>query len=271
MPTVESVSLRGAIAEAVLVHQHAQRRDGRVVVQQRLAHAHHDDVPREGVLAATVRVRRVHRVLGHHGRHLAQDLGGLEVALVSGDPRQAERALQRTAGLRRDADRPAVVLGDVDGLDRGPVVEAKQVLARPVLRQRPLGDLGPAHVELLGERLAQRSRQVVHGRDLADAVVVEPAVELAAAESRLAPLRGELDEGVLAHPEEIGAAHHAIIPRHLAALGVRSRPATRQSHMAETNDSPLVLPVLVGAGGAAARVRLGAAPPAPTCAPARPS
>ena len=213
MPDGRERELARCDAEAVLVHQHAQRRDGRVVVEQRLPHAHDDDVPRERVLAAAVRVRGVHRVLHHHGRHLAQDLGGLQVALVPGDPRQAERALQGTAGLRRDADRPAVVLGDVDGLDRRPVVEAEQVLARPVLRERPLGDLGPAHVELLGEGFPQRSRQVVHRRDVVDAVMVEPAVELAAAEGGLAPLRDELDEGVPAHSEQIGAAHGVIIPR----------------------------------------------------------
>ena len=274
MPTVESVSLRGAIAEAVLVHQHAQGRDGRLVVEQRLPHPHHDHVPRKGVLAAAVRVGLGDGVLGHHGRYLAQDLGRLEVALIAGDAGEAERALQRTAGLGRDADRAPVCVGDVHGLDRGAAFQPEQVLARAVLRERPLGDLGPDELEVGLERLAKGLRQVLHRRDLPNAALVEPAVELPAAERGLAPLRGEPQQGVLAHAEQIAAAHPTIIPRaHRrgpCGRGVGSRPRERGDTRWPTLLLRSTCPPCSG------RARLSPStgrrtPPAPTCARARPS
>ena len=52
----------------------------------------------------------------------------LQVALVTRDAGQAERALERTPGLRGDADGAARRLRDVDTLDGGAVGQTEEVL-----------------------------------------------------------------------------------------------------------------------------------------------
>ena len=154
------------------------------------------------------------RVLLHDRRDLAEDLGRREVAPVAGDAGEAERALERAAGLRRDADRPPVVLGQVDGLDRRAVREAEQVLPRAVERERPLRDLRPAQLVALVESGPQALRQVRHRarsrargggrarrRPASRGRRARPASASAAASARAA------------HPEEVRPAHPAMIAR----------------------------------------------------------
>ena len=123
-------------AEAVLVHQHPQRRERRVDVEQRLAHPHHHDVPGEGIVGCRLGCVAATGCSSITQATWPRISPTLQVAPVAADAGQAEGALERTADLRRDADRPPLVLGDVDGLDRRPVLEPEQVLARAVEGQR---------------------------------------------------------------------------------------------------------------------------------------
>ena len=67
--------------------------------------------------------------------HLADDLGGGEVAVEALLRGRAERAVERAAHLRGDAQRAAVFLGDVDHLEGLAVAARQQPLARAVGRR----------------------------------------------------------------------------------------------------------------------------------------
>ena len=180
--------------EAFGVHEHAQGLHGRVVVEQRLAHPHHHDVP---ALLARRRLR-------HDRGHLAQDLVHLEVALVAGDAGQAERALERAAGLGGDADGAPRRLRDVDALDGGAVLQAEEVLDRTVEGLAALGHLGPAQRMLRVDLRARGLRQVRHLVDGADPLAVEPAVELVAAVCGLSQRGRDRRQRLAREPEEVG-------------------------------------------------------------------
>ena len=251
MPTVESVSFLGATREALRVHERAQRDHRAVVVEQRLPHAHHHDVPglsylRGGTCAHRGRRcatppetplarRRAARAaelsdLVHHRRHLAQDLPRLQVALVAADPGQAERALERAAGLGRDADGPAPLLGDVDALDRRPVVQAEEVLDRAVLAVAALDHLGPAQVVGGGQLLANPLGEVRHLRDGAGAAPVEPEVDLLGAIGGLPQPGDDLTQRGAIEAEEVRfgrhGLHETILSRAPSESGPGSGPQT---------------------------------------------
>ena len=118
-------------AVAVVVEHRPERRHERAVVLQRLAHAHHDDVG-DGALARRKTEAAAQREFGMP--ELGDDLGGRQVAaeaLVAG---RAEAAVDGAAGLRRDAQRAALRLGDEDGLDGVAVADVEQPLDRAVER-----------------------------------------------------------------------------------------------------------------------------------------
>ena len=109
MPT--SGSLRAAREHAVEVHH-------------RLAHAHEHEV--------------VDRLDAAEVQHLVEDLRGGQVAAELHRPGGAERAGQRAARLRGDADRAAAVaVAHQHRLDRPPVVGVEQRLHRPVGARAP--------------------------------------------------------------------------------------------------------------------------------------
>ena len=93
--------------EAVGCIEDRQRGVHRRPVEQRLPHAHEDDVGRQ-----------VRRIAKHDLPHLARDLEGGQVSPEAHPAGGAERALERAAGLRGDAKRPAAPGGDQDRLDR---------------------------------------------------------------------------------------------------------------------------------------------------------
>ena len=100
-----------------------KRRHQRRIVLQRLAHAHHHDVGDDALVALQVLAQEV---LGEP--ELGDDLAGGQVAaeaLVAGG---AEAAAHGAAGLRRNAQRAAVVLGNEHGLDRIAVADVEQPL-----------------------------------------------------------------------------------------------------------------------------------------------
>ena len=86
-----------------------ERGHHRVEVQQRLALAHQDDV--------CLRLERC-AILFERNQHLTDDFAGGEVANQAKRSRQAEMAIDGTAGLSRNADRLAILFGHEHGFDR---------------------------------------------------------------------------------------------------------------------------------------------------------
>ena len=127
---------------------------------------------------------------------LADDLAGRQVAVEALLAGRAERAVERAAGLRRDAQRAAVVFRDVDGLDRVAAADVEQPLAcavaRPCCRERPAARRCSASA-------ARRSRnalaEVAHRLDVVREPLVDPARHLARAKRLLAAFGEETPPG----------------------------------------------------------------------------
>ena len=160
-------------------------------IVERLAHAHQHDVGDLAVAigneAAVLGPGRALPVADAVARQqdLADDLLGRQVAHEPLRAGVAERAGERAADLARDAQRAAVGLGDVDGLDLGGALlvaadgQAQQPLAGAVDGHLLGCDLGP------GQRIGARQgrpqvlgdvRHVLEGRGAAN---VDPAPQLA--------------------------------------------------------------------------------------------
>src|SRR3546814_4798482 len=80
----------------------------------------------------------------------------------------AELAGEGAADLAGDAERAAVFLGNVDGLNLLAVGQAQQPLAGAVPGDLGDGDLGPAHRAGLGEVLAEVLGEGGHGGEVGD-------------------------------------------------------------------------------------------------------
>ncbi len=98
-PTVETVMCRAPMPKPCASLRIVRTLSTRRPVQQRLAHAHENDVRR---------VKR--RVEQRELAHLARDLVRLEVAREPHQARRAERAPERAACLRRHAERQSIAL-----------------------------------------------------------------------------------------------------------------------------------------------------------------
>ena len=149
----------GRDGDAAGAHAEAGRRgvgeatygpDDGLVVGERLAHAHEDDVGDATGTAGHLAAR--HRP--GPGDDLLDDLGGRHVALQTAHAGGAERAGHAAAGLAGDADGGAVGVAHQDRLDEGAVEELPERLA------------GGA---LVGLERAQRRHQV--GQQRRDEVV----------------------------------------------------------------------------------------------------
>ena len=120
-PTVEIAVRRWRDAD---VGQPPRGGEHVVEVHQRLAHAHEHEV--------------VDRLDAAEVQDLVEDLRGGQVAAEPHRPGRAERARQRAAGLRGDADRAAAVaVAHQHRLDRAAVVRVEQRLDRAVARRAP--------------------------------------------------------------------------------------------------------------------------------------
>ena len=130
-----------------------------VVVVEGLAHAHHHDVRDACVLLVAQQAGEPQQLLA--------DLLGLEVAPEPHAAGGAERARERAARLRREADGAALAVAHRDGLERVAVVRAQLQLDRAVLGalRGLLAERAQRRVAL--EALAQRPRQ---RRDLVPAL-----------------------------------------------------------------------------------------------------
>ena len=95
------------------------------------------------------------------------------------------------------------VLGNVDALDRGAVVELEQELHGAVRRVLALGDVGPAQREALGEPRAQWLAEIRHPGEAPGAFVVEPGVDLPGPEARLTQFFEEGLESAKLETEEV--------------------------------------------------------------------
>src|SRR5690606_38054782 len=181
--------------EREIVEQELRDRDDVAIVRERLAHAHEDHVrDLEG------------SDLAPRERDLADDLGDRKVTVEALPPGRAERAIERAAGLRGDAERAAVRLGNENGLDRLPRADVEQPLARAVRRalladhprRRELGDLR--------EPLAELQAEIGHRAEIEHAALVDPAHDLARAIRLLTERDEELGELLGRQAEQVQLA-----------------------------------------------------------------
>ena len=103
----------------------------------------------------------------------------VEVALKSHRAGRAEGALQRASGLRRDAERQPIVLGNGDGLDRLAVAQHEEELLRPVAStccRAAIDSRGRSNAER--ELLAERLRQLRHRLEVGRGIEPESADDL---------------------------------------------------------------------------------------------
>ena len=133
-----------------------------VVVVERLAHAHQHDVGDPAAVAPR---------LARRPQQLLEDLAAGEVAAEAHGAGGAERARQRAARLRRDADRAPVAVPHQHRLDREPVQRAEPRLHRLVGRALLLVEDQVGERQLAGESRADGLRQRRHlvpgGREVA--------------------------------------------------------------------------------------------------------
>ena len=155
------------------VVQHPDGLEHRLRVEERLAHAHVDDVV---YLAADF--------LFNSG-DLSRYLSNAEVAHEAREPRRAEGALQRAADLRRNAGGQPVALLHQHGLDGLAVAQPPEELARAVRGPLLARELRESEVELLRELLAQRLRQVRHLLGVVGVLLPNPLAYLPRAVGRL--------------------------------------------------------------------------------------
>ncbi len=163
--------------KALRVIQQPHRAEHRVIIRQRLSHAHEHDI---------AHALRQHRVLNPHDLldDLTRGQAAREAALAGG----AKRAAIGTANLAGNADRRVIGVGNEDAFDGVPVGGAEAILARPIAGPPPLDQFQAARPRQLRQPLSHRPRQVRHL--LKHRAPMQPREELAAAIGRLARGRG---------------------------------------------------------------------------------
>ena len=161
----------GGVAEGAGMDQEPERLNGGLVVGQRLAHAHEDEV---GDARS--------RVEGPaHRRQLADDLSRRQVANEAHGPGEAERAGEAASDLDGEAEGEPVPVGHEDGVDPGAVGQAKDELLAAVPGRDDALDLGNLGESLLRQPRPELLREVRHGLEVIDALLEEPDGQLATA------------------------------------------------------------------------------------------
>src|SRR5579885_1116036 len=150
------------------------RRAHRLVVGERLAHAHEHDVGHG---------RRSRHVPA--GAHLPHDLGRPQVAHEPHARGGTEGAAHAAAGLARDAEREPVAARDEHALDRGGTGQMEEELARAVGRRHDRRWREALEREVRREAGAQRSRQARHVLEAAGAAAMDPGENLSGTVPRL--------------------------------------------------------------------------------------
>ena len=131
-------------ASHLRLKEHLHGAEDVVGIEERLAHAHEDDVV------------DVMPHVGFHGRKVGDDLAGREVTREALLSRGAKAAAQRAADLRGDAGGEVIAVIHQHGFDELAVVEPPQVFARAVLRHLHLRQTRQADVDQLRQLRAQR-------------------------------------------------------------------------------------------------------------------
>ena len=209
-PTVETV-----VRRCVIPTSGSRARGGEhgVHVEARLAHAHEHEV--------------VHRLDAAEVQHLVEDLGRGQVAPEAHRARGAERARQRAAGLRGDADgAAAVAVAHQHGLDRPAVARAEQRLDRAVARVRLVGELPASRTARARSSCARSARGQVGHRRVARRARGRPAPHLPRAEARAGRARRASRRGAPGPWPYGGSAMR--LAKYLAHAGVASRRAAEQ-------------------------------------------
>ena len=190
-------------AVAVVVDHQACRRDHRIQVEHRLAHAHEDDVADRARTAAhgavLVRAQRLVRE-----PELADDFSGAQVAVEALLARRTERAIERAAGLAGHAQRAAPVFGNEHRLDRIRAVHLEQPFARAVGRRAV-----PDHHRRFdrgggAELAAQVLGDIAHRGEIGRAAAMDPLQDLARAERLLAESGEDPFHALRVEAEEVG-------------------------------------------------------------------
>ncbi len=136
---------------AVIVEHEPQRRDEGVEVCQRLTHAHQHHVA-DDALAFVRGTGCLDRPQGAIGMpELADDFGGRQVTVETLLAGRAERAVERTAHLRGNAQRSTIRLRYKNRFDRIAVPDPKQPLARTISRGDVAQRLRPADLRFFGQ------------------------------------------------------------------------------------------------------------------------
>ena len=193
---------RPAIRDAD-VGEPPRRREHGVEVEHRLAHPHEDAVV-DGLEPAEV-------------ERLVDDLRRREVAPEAHLPGRAERARERAAGLRGDADRaPSVAVAHEHGLDRMAVGGAEERLHRAVRCLRLALDRERRERHLVGERLPEAGGQVGH-RVVAGRAPRRPVPDLAGPVRRLTALEQHAIEVREVHADTVAPGGDAYASRILGS------------------------------------------------------
>ena len=191
-----------------------QRAQRRVVVRERLAHAHHDEVREAEARALAAVFGRREEALRRHD--LGDDLVRRERPHEAPAAARAERAAHRAADLGGDTLREAALRGDDDGLDGLAVGEAEEELRRAVggaVRRAHGGDdEGELALERFAEVLRQRRRRI----PVLDPVAVERLEDLVGAEGAQAA-RNE-DRLPLVGEDGPGGRHFLSIPFKISSM-----------------------------------------------------
>ena len=147
-----------------------------------LAHAHEYDVGERGTLG--------------NGKYLIYDCPGVEIALPTALACHAEAAVHLASGLRGNAQRGAVAVGDVDSLDVAAADTVEEVFHSAV-GAPGLGDgsLAAYGVAVVDEPRACCLWQVGHGVDVGYGASVEPCSHLLGGETAQTGLGGYGLEG----------------------------------------------------------------------------
>ena len=211
-PTVEIVVRRWVMPTS---GSRARGVEHGVEVHQRLAHAHEHEV--------------VDRLDAAEVQHLVEDLRRRQVAAELHRPGRAERARQRAARLRGDADRAApVAVAHQHGLDRAPVGGAEQRLDRAVGGVRLVDERRASRTARARPARARSAAGHVGHRVVARRAGGRPAPHLAGAEARAAELGQRVASEQRERPRRLWWQRSMRLAKYLAHAGVASRRAAEQ-------------------------------------------
>jgi len=116
---------------------------------------------------------------------------GRETIWLRISPRGAEFTPHAAPGLRRDAERGPVAVGNIGRFDVGSLLCAEEVFLRAVGRFGDPFGRGQHLPEPLGQQGAPGSRDIGHQHRVFDVLHIEPAGELPCRETRQARLGAE--------------------------------------------------------------------------------